>query len=164
MQDYEPEHGWYAGQHYSKHLAYHINMSARDLARFGLLFSNGGSWNGKQIVPSVWVAESTRTHSATSAGSFGYGYLWWTGRNKPVRTGADERSYSAQGYRGQILHIYPDLDLLFVHRYAAARDADTGIPTPKIYEILDLVLEAHPGVPGRVNGKVRAERLVLRTP
>jgi CubicO group peptidase (beta-lactamase class C family) len=164
MTSYKPEHGWYYGQHYSRHPAYHFNLSARALARFGWLFLNGGSWNGKQIVPSVWVAESTRTHSATSHGSFGYGYLWWTGRAKAVRTAADERSYSARGYRGQILNIYPDLDLVFVHRFASANNADLGVPDPKINDMLDLVLQAHPGTPGRVNGKVPADSLVLRTP
>jgi CubicO group peptidase (beta-lactamase class C family) len=160
MQDFEPEHGWYAGQHYSKHLAYHMNMSGRDLARFGLLFLNGGSWNGKQIVPSVWVAESTRTHTATSWGAFGYGYMWWTGRGKPVRTASDERSYSARGYRGQILHVYPDLDLLFVHRYAGSGDSDTGIPDQKIADMLDLVLGACPASATRTNGLATNGRLV----
>lgn len=96
----KPEHGWYHGQYYSKHPAYQFRMSARVLARFGWLFLNGVSWNNTQVVPSVWVAESTRTHSAISHGAFGYGYLWWTGRAKVVRTSSDERSYSARGYRG----------------------------------------------------------------
>ena len=161
MTSYRPEHGWYYGQYYSKHPAYHFRLSARALARFGWLFLNGGSWNGTQVVPSVWVAESTRTHSATAYGSFGYGYLWWTGRNKPVRTASDERSYSARGYRGQVLHVYPDLDLVFVHRFASPNDADTGVPDPTIYAMLDLVLEAHPGAPGRVNGKVAADSLLV---
>jgi CubicO group peptidase (beta-lactamase class C family) len=160
MTSYQPEHGWYYGQHYSKHSAYHFSMSARALARFGWLFLNGGSWNGKQIVPSVWVAESTRTHSATSHGSFGYGYLWWTGRAKAVRTAADERSYSARGYRGQILHVFPELDLMFVHRYAGGNDSDTGIPDSKIDQMLDLVLEACPTSATRSNGVASNGRLV----
>jgi CubicO group peptidase (beta-lactamase class C family) len=153
MQDYKPEHGRYIGQYYSKHLAYHFHMSARDLARFGLLYLHGGSWNGKQIVPSVWVAESTRRHSWTSSG-LGYGYMWWVGLTKPFRTVAEEHSFAAKGYRGQLVHVFPDLDLIFVHRYAASSDEDTGIPERTILEMLNLVLEAHPGDGSRVNGSV----------
>ena len=80
MQDVTPEHGWYFGKHYSKHPAYHFELSARDLARFGLLYARGEYWRGKQIVPSVWVAESTRPYSATRLG-LGYGYMWWSGLN-----------------------------------------------------------------------------------
>jgi len=162
MQDFRPEDGRYMGQYYSKHLAYHFNMSTRDLARFGLLFLNGGSWNGKQIVPSVWVAESTRAHSATPTG-MGYGYMWWVGLTKLVRTSAEEHSYSARGYRGQIVHNFPDLDLIFVHRYAPTSDSDTGVPERKIMQILDLVLEAYPASGGRSNGTVEHGRPLTRT-
>jgi len=161
MQDFEPKDGRYIGQYYSKHSAYHFHMSGRDLARFALLFLNGGSWNGKQIVPSVWVAESTRAHSWTPGG-LGYGYMWWVGLFKPVRTVAEEHSYSARGYRGQIAQIFPDLDLIFVHRYAPTADTDTGIPERKIMQMLDLVLEAYPAMDNHTNGVVNHGRLVTR--
>lgn len=163
MQDYKLEHGRYIGEYYSKHPACHFFMSARDLARFGLLYLNGGSWNGKQIVPSVWVAESTRAHSWTQGG-LGYGYMWWVGLWKPVRTAAEEHSYSARGNRGQVVHIFPDLDLIFVHRYAATSDDDTGIPERKITEMLNLVLEAHPGEASRVNGTIGSSGLAVARP
>src|SRR3954463_5148160 len=47
MTSFQPEHGTYYGQYYSKHPAYHFSLSARALARFGWLFLNGGSWNDK---------------------------------------------------------------------------------------------------------------------
>jgi CubicO group peptidase (beta-lactamase class C family) len=143
MTSYEPKHGWYYGQHYSKHPAYHFRLSARALARFGWLFLNGGSWNGKQIVPSVWVAESTRAHSSTPGG-LGYGYMWWVGMNTPVRSIAEEHSYSARGYRGQLLHVFPNLDLVFVHRFDSNDPSDTGIAERKIFPMVDLVLDAMP--------------------
>jgi CubicO group peptidase (beta-lactamase class C family) len=163
MQDFKPEHGSYYGSYLSKHPAYHFNMSARDLARFGLLYLNGGSWNGKQIVPSVWVAESTRSHSATPT-RLGYGYMWWVGLDKPVRTVAEEQSFSAHGYRGQRLHVFPSLDLLFVHRYAGRDEGDGGIPERKIMQMLDLELEAHPDTAvGSVAGIVSNGRLARTT-
>ena len=38
-------------------------MSARDLARFGLLYLNDGQWKDQQVVPASWVTESTTPHS-----------------------------------------------------------------------------------------------------
>ncbi|MCH8286359.1 serine hydrolase, partial [candidate division KSB1 bacterium] len=35
--------------------AYHMNISARDLARLGLLMLRGGTWNDEQIVPKDWT-------------------------------------------------------------------------------------------------------------
>ena len=37
-----------------------INARAIDFARFGRLYLNEGAWEGRQIVPADWVAESTR--------------------------------------------------------------------------------------------------------
>ncbi len=33
-----------------------MSVCARDLARFGLMLMNGGTWNGRQVVPAGWVA------------------------------------------------------------------------------------------------------------
>jgi CubicO group peptidase (beta-lactamase class C family) len=156
MQDLTADDGWYFGKHYSKHLAYHVGMSARDLARFGVLFLNGGCWKGKQIVPALWVADSTRAHSATPLG-MGYGYMWWSGLNKTFRTEAEEQSFSARGYRGQILHVFPALDLVFVHRYLGRDDADQGVSHVKINQMLDLVLAARPEDHASSNGLVAPE-------
>jgi CubicO group peptidase (beta-lactamase class C family) len=49
MQDFKLEHGRSHGQYYSRHAAHHFSKSARDLARFGLLYLNGVDSNGKQI-------------------------------------------------------------------------------------------------------------------
>jgi CubicO group peptidase (beta-lactamase class C family) len=63
----------------SEHPAYKFRMSARDMARFGVLYQKGGIWEGKQIVPSDWVTESTATHSvADSTMGAGFGYMWGT--------------------------------------------------------------------------------------
>jgi CubicO group peptidase (beta-lactamase class C family) len=61
----------------SIHPAHTFRMSARDLARFGQLYLNGGKWGQKQVVPRSWVQESTKPKSETGDRT-GYGYLWWT--------------------------------------------------------------------------------------
>src|SRR6187401_148205 len=43
----------------SRFLAYHLFLSARDMARLGLVMMRGGEWNGQQVVPAAWLKEST---------------------------------------------------------------------------------------------------------
>ncbi|NYH15612.1 serine hydrolase domain-containing protein [Paraburkholderia bryophila] len=77
MQDYRPSDGHYvSGGLATRYPAYLIDMSARDLARFALLYLHDGRWRDRQIVPAEWVAESTQSYSDTTTG--GYGYMWWT--------------------------------------------------------------------------------------
>ncbi len=78
MQDYRPQDGEYVRGDASIHPAYPIRMSARDLARFALLYLHNGNWAGRQIVPEAWVQASTRAYSRSAFG-LGYGYLWWIG-------------------------------------------------------------------------------------
>jgi CubicO group peptidase (beta-lactamase class C family) len=54
-----------------------LGLSCLDMAKIGYLYLNNGTWDGQQIVPSSWIAESTSTHYSFSSTS-GYGYLWWT--------------------------------------------------------------------------------------
>jgi len=62
------------------HRAYPFRMTARDMARFGLLFLRGGKWNGTQVVPEAWVKESTTAWSDAGT-SGGYGYLGWIAKS-----------------------------------------------------------------------------------
>ncbi|WP_206366974.1 serine hydrolase domain-containing protein [Sphingobacterium sp. SGG-5] len=145
MEDYGPADGTYISGKESRHRAYPFNITAKDLARFGLLMLHMGNWNGKQVIDSAWVAESTRYHSdATLYGSSGYGYMWWVARdfNKyPLYKGADlpEGSYAAQGAGGHHLIIIPAYDMVVVRR------VNTDIPGNRGKDfgpVLKLILEA----------------------
>jgi CubicO group peptidase (beta-lactamase class C family) len=81
-------------------------LRPRDLLAFGQLYLDGGSWQGKQIVPAGWVRTSTSAHVAVPPGqglTSSYGYDWWV----ETRGG---RSYTAHGYLGQVLAVFPRLD------------------------------------------------------
>jgi CubicO group peptidase (beta-lactamase class C family) len=69
MEDFSSRDGQYVLEGLSIHPAYPFTMSARDLARFGLLFLNGGRWNASQVVAAEWVRESTvaQSHRSQSA-------------------------------------------------------------------------------------------------
>jgi len=98
----------------SAHPAYLLNMSARDMARFGLLYLNGGKWNGKQVIPASWVEKSTSIISS-DLGAFiergGYGYLWWVSE-----THQGKKMYYASGLGGHRIIVLPEDDMVIVSR------------------------------------------------
>jgi len=122
MQDYRPSDGYYvSGGRATQYPAYPIRMSARDLARFALLFLHNGRWRDQQIVPSSWVTASTHSYSDTPTG--GYGYMWWTstpanGPRGPAATLLRE-TFWADGHLGQYAVVVPSLDLVVVTRVDA---------------------------------------------
>ena len=57
-----------------------LNATLRDYARLGVLYLNGGVWNGRWIVSEDWVKASVTPdapHLMPGAGSAGYGFQWW---------------------------------------------------------------------------------------
>jgi len=117
MQDFTPNDGRYITSPDTLYPAYVFDMSARDFARFALLYLNGGKWNGAQIVPEDWVKASTRPYSDSESG--GYGYLWWTGDSASGRSqeiSFPKGSFWAEGHLGQYAVVVPSLDLIIVNR------------------------------------------------
>jgi CubicO group peptidase (beta-lactamase class C family) len=86
----------------------YLKLPARDLAKLGYLYLNGGRWDGTQVVPAGYVAASTRAQSDPSVGSGGYGYQWW------VTNEAGHDSFRAEGFGGQLVEVIPELDLVVV--------------------------------------------------
>jgi len=53
-----------------------LRLRSRDLLKFGLLYNNNGTWNGKQIISKEWIEESFRSHVQRPDGG-AYGYQFW---------------------------------------------------------------------------------------
>lgn len=93
-----------------------LHLSARDAAKFGLLYLNDGVFDGKQIIPSDWVEDSLQTYSVNEAfvkkvGDFrdiGYGYQWWS-----ANAGNHHVNF-AWGHGGQLIVLVEDLDIVVV--------------------------------------------------
>jgi len=88
-----------------------LKLPARDLAKFGYLYLNGGRWDTTQVVPAGYVRASLQPHSRPhllGEYGYGYGYGWWT-----TRVDAHE-SFFAAGLGGQRVQVIPDLDLVVV--------------------------------------------------
>ncbi|EYR80788.1 hydrolase [Shinella sp. 838] len=122
----------------SRHPVYKMRLSGRDLARIGRLVLEGGRWEGRQVVPEAWVAESTRPLTDLGGGR-GYGYLWWSAEaNAPGDDLAtDWPIVYASGAGGQYIIVIAALDLVVVHR---AADVDNGISHARMGQILRALL------------------------
>jgi CubicO group peptidase (beta-lactamase class C family) len=81
-----------------------LNARARDFSKIGRLYLNKGNWNGKQLVSSAWVEESTRPDTGPNAEP-GYKYQWWLGNNGV---------FSAEGILGQYIYVNPAKNLVIV--------------------------------------------------
>ena len=123
---------------HSIHPAYPFRMSARDMARFGLLFLREGTWSGTEVIPATWVAASRRAYSAVPYWEgHGYGYLWW------VNTDENDRKhgmYAARGYGGHEIAILPSERMVFVHRSNTFLNEMVG--RNDLSRLIDAVLDA----------------------
>jgi CubicO group peptidase (beta-lactamase class C family) len=98
-----------------------LEITARDMAKFGLLYLNKGKFEGKQIVLESWVKKSLQKYSddINSGGiessrvaryfyDIGYGYQWWSAK-------AGNHSFNlAWGHGGQFIILLHDLNMIIV--------------------------------------------------
>jgi len=91
-----------------------VYATARDLARFGLLYAQGGVWQGKRLISEDWT-EFVRT-PAPAAASRGndYGGQFWLVPDD--RNDVPRSAYATAGNRGQYVIIVPSHDTVIVRR------------------------------------------------
>ncbi len=96
----------------------YMYATARDWARFGLLYYNEGLFNGKRILPEGWVKQSVNPGLATSLNQ--YGYQFWL-NSVPVNKNAQSKfpaappdMFFAEGFEGQRIFIIPSRKLVIV--------------------------------------------------
>jgi len=95
-------------------LSSQVYTNARDLARFGMLYLQGGEWHGERLLSEDWIDFVRTPAAATSGRGSQYGGQWWLvpeGRND-VPTDA----YSTAGNRGQYVVVVPSHELVIVRR------------------------------------------------
>lgn len=142
MEDWRVSDGYY---HYerdkSRYPAYPFRLSARDAARFGLLFTREGSWGDQRILSKQWVRRSSALYSIDDA-TRGYGLMWWIYREPRFER---HGMYAALGVGNQMIAALPDSDLVIVNRantYDGERTPDTDLNN-----LIEQVLEARVGKP-----------------
>ncbi|MCP5058715.1 MAG: serine hydrolase [bacterium] len=82
----------------------YVFTTARNFARFGLLYLRDGIWDGKRILPEGWVDHGRRL---TPASFDQYGAHWWLAQDRSGR-------FYASGFRGQYIVVDPARDLVMV--------------------------------------------------
>jgi CubicO group peptidase (beta-lactamase class C family) len=98
-------YNWAAGE---------LHVTARDAARFGLLYLDDGEFHGSRVISSDWVDASLATYSEGAYGNIGafgdigYGYLWWS-----ADVGGHPVNF-AWGHGGQLIVLVDDLDMVVV--------------------------------------------------
>jgi CubicO group peptidase (beta-lactamase class C family) len=85
----------------------YVRASARDFARFGLLYLRDGVWDGTRLLPEGWV-DYGRTIASVDPEDGPYGAHWWGVAGDTLGT------FRASGYDGQSITVCPALDLVVV--------------------------------------------------
>ena len=103
--------GTYVGSSY-------IMATARDYARFGLLYYNDGIWNGERILPEGWVKETSLPPASNSLKNYGYQF-WINGFDKdhPDKIkypDVPRDMFYCDGFGYQYIYIIPSKKLVVV--------------------------------------------------
>lgn len=99
--------------HIGLHTSGHVGLviSARDLARFGLLACRHGRWGDQQIIPQWWCDLATRSSQMLN---HEYGYSWWVNAKRTRWPKLPEDTFALQGHNTNNCYIVPSLDLIVV--------------------------------------------------
>jgi CubicO group peptidase (beta-lactamase class C family) len=98
-----------------------LDMTAREMARFGLLALRRGQWAGMRVVADAWFSEAWQS----SAVKIDYGLLWWLMGKGPLGAiGGPGDWVAALGARDQKIYVVPSMDLVVV-RQGLAANAET---------------------------------------
>ena len=144
MEDWRLSDGYY---HYeldkSVYPAYPFRMSARDAARFGLLYARNGMWGDERILSENWVRRSSALYSIDGdpeTATMGYGFYWWILRDARF---APYGAYTALGVGNQAIVVIPKLDMVIVNR--ANTYQGEGTPPPQLMDLMAQVIAARTG-------------------
>ncbi|GAB1308630.1 serine hydrolase [Urechidicola sp. KH5] len=95
--------------------------TARDWAKFGLLYLHNGNWNGDQVLTPEWITYAT-TPTNDSDGAYGAQFWLNDGGSLPD---APRGMYYADGYQGQRVYVIPSKELVIVRTGLANIDFNT---------------------------------------
>ena len=115
---------------------YGLKLCTEDIAKFGQLYLQKGKWNGKQLIPQIWVEQATSKQVPNDQESHakigidwqqGYGFQFWRCTHKAFR---------GDGAGGQLCVVIPDKDAVI------AITADSGNIQGELDAIWDKLLPA----------------------
>ena len=110
-----------------------LQLSSLDYAKFGQLYKNQGTWNGKQILAKEWAEKSLSHQIAISENEF-YGYLFWNKTYKVIDK--DYEVYYSSGNGGNRIFIFKDQPIVVVI-------TSTAYNTPYAEKQVDKIMQQH---------------------
>ncbi len=126
-----------------------LHMLPRDMAKIGYLYLKGGLWDGEQVVPSAWIAASTRKHVPATLQD-GYGYQWWIDSSG---------IYMALGYGGQFIFVVPELNMVVVFT-SDLPESDFYVPQTMLNEYIIPAAQSSTPLPDNPDGVALLQSLV----
>ncbi|MHA2353262.1 MAG: serine hydrolase domain-containing protein [Candidatus Thorarchaeota archaeon] len=115
-----------------------LYVTARAMAKLGLLYLNNGSWDGQEILPEDWTNQTSSPHANIAPG-MDYGYQWWID--------TPDGSYHAAGSEGQYIYVFPDFNVV-ISMTAHADEPGEDIHEDILQYILSSIDEYEPSTPG----------------
>ena len=119
----------------------YMYATARDWARFGLLYLNDGVWNKERILPEGWVAYSTTPSPNTKPGA-AYGAHFWLNFPNPKRhfSFLPDDAFMALGHECQAVIIIPSRNMVVV-RLGLYRGPHFEAPLDFVEKVLQSIPE-----------------------
>ncbi|WP_051621239.1 serine hydrolase domain-containing protein [Paenibacillus sp. UNC451MF] len=126
--------------------AWGLQLTCRDMAKFGLMYLHNGRWETYQVVPGEWVEESIQQQAAErydDGTEGGFGYLWWL---KPIVIPGDKavhhNVFYAAGSGGQRIFVVPDMNMIMA--ITAANKEDDFMPEQMLIKAIMAVKSDQP--------------------
>ncbi|MAZ25955.1 MAG: serine hydrolase [Cytophagaceae bacterium] len=106
-------------------------ISTEDMARFGLLFMNGGKWKENQVIAPQWIDELRQSSTPNP----NYGYMWWLNADGPRQwEGVPQHVYYAAGFGGNFIIVDDQEKMVIVVRWL--EPSQIGEFVKKVYTAL----------------------------
>src|SRR6516225_479307 len=130
--------------------AWTLTMLPRDMAKIGYLYLRHGEWDGRQLLPSGWAEvlnhATVNMHASFDPG-LRYSNFFWVF--------PEHRVYMAVGWHGQLIAVFPDVDIVAVvtaHKFvrfgdvidrvsAAVKSESVLPPNPNAAELLEKAIK-----------------------
>lgn len=115
-----------------------LQLTSRDMAKFGKLFLQKGEWDGERLVPESWVSLSTSAHHKAQTNYeppiYGaYGFHWW---NSNAEHNGVVELYFALGFGGQYIFVIPEVDAVVVIRRKVTKKNEAILSKRLLFEYI----------------------------
>lgn len=163
---------WLADSHGVTQGAWGLELSPRDMAKFGYLFLRKGNWHDQQVIPADWVEESTtgrvtvitRESRSTRMKSYlhrregsrlpanasvSYGYQWWV---------LSSDGCASRGRGGQAIFVIPSLDLVVVFT-GGLGNTDAFVPEALLERFVVPAVKSNESLPSKPDALARLQTI-----